>query len=112
MQHAVNALDQKHEPEVDFIRELEPAMYFLWTIGYSALSSSESRQLADTTVDFLLMSKASTMIVVKGITGGQRAMLSSFSLSAAMFGTIRKLTQLSGSTGRCSYREAGVQVIR
>jgi hypothetical protein len=59
--------------------------------------------LAGTTAEWLFLSQGRRMLSVKGLEGGERAMASSFALSAAAFGHTQDLMFLYGSGGSCKW---------
>jgi hypothetical protein len=61
------------------------------------LSQEHWQQLAGTTADWLLMSQGRRLLSVKGTKGGERAMPSSFAISAAAYGRTAAVLFLEGS---------------
>ena len=56
--------------------------------------------------EWLLMGQGHTMLTVKGIRGGERALPSSFAMSAAAFGRTGLVSFLKSSApGKCGWAE-------
>lgn len=72
------------------------------------LFQSDWGQIVGTVADWLFMSQGRTMLTVKGTKGGERALPSSFAMSAAGFGRAIYVKNLKGSAvGRCDQVETG-----
>jgi len=82
-----SSLEAAWSVEVDYFSEdLEPSMFFDWTEPMHEVREETWQRLAGTTAEWLFLAQGRTMLTVKGTRGGERALPSSFALSAAAFG--------------------------
>lgn len=97
--------DSEWGVEVDyFSAKLPPAHFFVWTYGLDRMKPTDWRTLAGTTAEWLCMSSGREMFTVKGLKGGERALPSSFALSAAAFGKAMNMWFLQGSSAsKCTW---------
>ena len=84
---------------VDYLKDITPSNYFLWTSAFKdPLTSEQWTSLAATSMEWVLLSRSAGVVLgVKGVKGGEPALMSSFALSAAAFGPARGLEMLAES---------------
>jgi len=84
--------------EVDYFKAtLPPAHFFIWTYPMKDMKKDDWQALVGTTAEWLFMSQGRRMLTVKGLGGGEKALPSSFALSAAAFGRTSELLYLQSS---------------
>jgi hypothetical protein len=84
--------------EVDyFAKSLPPAMFFLWTYPMKKMTTENWQGLVGTTAEWTFLSQGRHMLTVKGLKGGERALPSSFAISAAAYGRAASVKFLEGS---------------
>ena len=99
--------------EIDyFTSSLPPAHFMLWTLHNNELTTDIWQRLVGTTAEWLFLSEGSRMLTIKGLKGGEKALPSSFAVSAAAFGRTSEVDYLlsSGKNGamQCDWRGIGV----
>jgi len=100
-----------YDVEVDyFAKTLPPAMFFLWTYPMKEMKLEDWQGLVGTTAEWVFLGQGRDMLTVKGLKGGEKALLSSFAVSAAAFGRAASLQYLLGSDsqghGHCTWETA------
>ena len=107
--------------EVDFFASsLPPAHFLTWTLHAKEVSEAQWQSLVGTTAEWLFLSEGRRMLTIKGLRGGEKALPSSFAVSAAAFGRAAAVEYLLSSTDRhapegqegaslrCDWREIGM----
>ena len=92
-----------------FTHEIPPAHFWIWTTPMNQMTEKNWQRLSGTTAEWLFMSQGRTMLTVKGLKGGERALPSSFAMSAAAFGEAKLVKFLRSSKadrhGQCDMAE-------
>ena len=92
-----------------FTHEIPPAHFWIWTTPVNQMTEKNWQRLSGTTAEWLFMSQGRTMLTVKGLKGGERALPSSFAMSAAAFGEVKFVKFLRSSKtdrhGQCDMAE-------
>ena len=103
----------RYPVSVDYLNDITPSNYFLWTSGYKdPLTSEQWTTLAATSMEWMLLSRGSSVLGVKGVSGGERTMMSSFALSAAAFGPAQGLEMLQQALPMPTEEERAVVLSR
>jgi hypothetical protein len=88
--HAAGAsAGQGSAVEVDYFdASLPPAHWVLWTLPLSNMTQADWEIIVGTTAEWLFLGSGQTMLMVRGLGGGEEGPPSSFAISAAGFGRI------------------------
>ena len=80
-----------------FKATLPPALFFIWTVGMGEMTPETWRTLVGTAAEWLFLGAGRYMLTVKGVSGGEKALPSSFAMSAAAFGRAKSVIYLQVS---------------
>lgn len=105
-----SAKESRWSVSVDyFTQDIPPAHFWIWTTPMNQMTEENWQRLSGTTAEWLFMAQGHTMLTVKGLKGGERALPSSFAMSSAAFGQTKRVKFLRSSKpdrkGQCDMAE-------